>query len=67
MAISWAVPCAHTMLMPITLMRIVAKNMQSDSLGETFLTKVLSGKYLKEKCYIEHYQQLSFKYFVDYN
>ena len=33
-------------------------------INEILQEKAILGKYLKEKCYLDHYQQLSFKYFV---
>ena len=36
----------------------------SDNFGKIFYRKASLGKYLKEKCSAEHFQQLSFKYFV---
>ena len=39
----------------------VSKRSRSDSFGEVFTVKSNLGKYLKEKCLSEHYQQLSFK------
>ena len=38
--------------------------MQLDNFYEIFQAKGKIRNYLKEKCYSEHYQQLSFKYFV---
>ena len=35
-----------------------------DTFDERLQAKVKLGKYMKNKCYLEHYQQLSFKYFV---
>ena len=37
---------------------------QLDNFGEILKLKANLGKYLKEKRQSEHYQQLSFKYFV---
>ena len=37
---------------------------QPDNFDEIFLLKAWLAKYLKEKCWSEHYQQLSFKYLV---
>ena len=38
--------------------------MLSDNFGEIFQLTAYLEKDLKEKCWLEHYQQLSFKYFV---
>ena len=37
---------------------------QPDNFDENFSGNALLGKYLKRKCWLEQYQQLSFKYFV---
>ena len=45
------------------LMLTTAKK-QTDTFGEIFLKNANMGKYLKEKCLSEDYQQLSIKYSV---
>ena len=37
---------------------------QPDNFGEIFQTEAWLGTYLKEKCYSDHYQELSIIFFV---
>ena len=52
--------------MPFEVLPINAHSGQNqpDNFEEIFQILAQLAKYLKEKCWSEHYQQLSFKYFV---
>ena len=49
---------------PINPLMLIASKKQPDSFDEIFQVKAYMGKYLKEKCNSEHYQQYSLKYFT---